>query len=101
VPDANASVSQAAGHWQRAALQPGLSPSERIQHIQQGLEAAERALAIDPRAVDALAFKHLLLRLAASLETDAAARDALLRQADEARTRAVTLQNMRDAGFVE
>jgi uncharacterized membrane-anchored protein len=99
VPDADASVNEAAGHWQRAALQPGLSPTERLHHVSQGLAAVDRALDVDPRSLDALAFRYLLLRLAADLETDAAARAVLRRDAEQARTRAAARQDALSAGF--
>jgi hypothetical protein len=99
MPDAAAAANQAAGDWQRAALQPGLSPSDRFHHIQRGLEAADRALAADPRSLDALAFRYLLLRLAASLEEAAVARDERLKAAEETRARAVRAQAALAAGF--
>jgi hypothetical protein len=99
VPDAAASVRQAAGHWQRAALQPGLSSADRLHHIRQGLAAAARALAVDPRGLDALAFRYLLLRLAAALEDGAPAREQRLRDAEETRVRAAAVQAALAAGL--
>ena len=96
--DADASVSEAARHWRRAALASGLSSLERLDHIRRGLDAVDIALGIDDRSVDALAFKHLLLRLAASL--DPANQEALLARAEEARTRALALQKARLAGLI-
>ena len=68
-----------------------LSSENRLAYILRGLAAEDRALAAEPDFVEALIYKNLLLRLQAPFEMDAVARDALLREADYLRQRALQL----------
>jgi TonB family protein len=57
--------------------------------IERGIAAENRALAVDPNFAPALIFKNLLLRLQSDREVDPGARDALIREADALRARAL------------
>ena len=72
-----------------------LSEDDTRTCIERGLAAEDRALAADPDFVPALVYKNLLLRVQSTLEPNPATREALIRDADALRTRALQLQ--RDA----
>jgi TonB family protein len=72
-----------------------LSADERRGYLARGLAAEDRALAADGDYVEALVYKNILLRTQATMETDAAVRDDLIRQADALRTRALEVQKTR------
>jgi TonB family protein len=69
-----------------------LGAVERLAYARQGTEAADRALTLDPEFVDAMAYKSLLLRTRAGLESDTATRQALLAEADAIRNRGLALR---------
>ena len=75
-----------------------LSAGERRDYIARGLEAEDRALQINPDYVEALVYKNILLRTKALTEPDPAAKEALIREADGLRNRALQL---RSAGAAE
>jgi protein TonB len=73
-----------------------LSEEDKRACIERGLAAEDRALAADPNFIPALVYKNLLLRVQSTLEPNRATREALIRDADALRTRALQLQ--REAG---
>jgi TonB family protein len=68
-----------------------LSDVEKRVCIERGIAAENRALAADPNFAPALVLKNLLLRLQSEREADPGARDALIREAEALRARAVEL----------
>ncbi len=74
-----------------------LSADERLDYIARGLEAEDRALQINPDYIEALVYKNILLRTKALTEPDPAAKEALIREADSLRNRALQLQSSRAA----
>jgi TonB family protein len=79
-------------HYQEKALNDAsLSPAERMQHIERGLAAADRAIDADPDYLQALIVKHVLLRMLARLESDGLRQQALMADADTVRHRAMQL----------
>ena len=82
-------------YWEKAYKDHRLSKPLRLEYIQKGIEAADRALALTPDYVDALTFKNLLLRLRSNEETDVAIRSALIAEADALRDRAIELGRQR------
>ena len=79
-------------YWEKAYKDHRLTGAQRATYVRRGIEATDRALAIDPDYVDALAFKNLLLRLLANDETDASRRAELYAEADALRNRAMELR---------
>lgn len=77
-------------YWEKAFKDQSLRPAEKTIYLHRGIEAADRALAIDPNDVDSLVYKNLLLRTLATL--DPSRRDALIAEADMLRSRAQKLQ---------
>jgi TonB family protein len=89
-------------YWEKASHDQNLGPTEKMFYIRQGVAATDRALLAKPDFVDALAFKNLLLRLQAGVETDPVKQRALVAEADTLRERAMALRpaNRPDMRFV-
>jgi tetratricopeptide (TPR) repeat protein len=84
-------------YWEKAYKDHRLTSPERKEYIQSGLQAADKALALNPDYAEALTYKNLLLRMLGNEETDLAKRAALYKQADELRNRAIELNKKRVA----
>lgn len=72
-----------------------LTDVDKRTYIQKGLAAADRALALNPEYADALAYKSILLRHQANLESDRDRQRALLAEADRNRAEAIALAKQR------
>jgi tetratricopeptide (TPR) repeat protein len=69
-----------------------LPRAKQIEYINLGLEADDKALALNPEYFEALTYKNILLRMKAGFETTAAGQQALIDEADALRDRAMELQ---------
>jgi tetratricopeptide (TPR) repeat protein len=70
-----------------------LSPAEKKDYAVKGVEAEDKALALNPGYVDAMIVKNILLRHEANTETkDPARQKDLIRQADDLRAKAIAIQ---------
>lgn len=78
-------------YWEKADRDKALTPGEQHSYILAGIEAEDRALAIDGDYDQALVHKNILLRLQASTESDKAVQQRLIAEADALRTRAVEI----------
>lgn len=67
-------------------------------YIRRGLDAADKALALNDNYMEALAYKNILLRHQAGIETDRAKQAALIKEADQLRDRAIALRKQKTAG---
>ena len=74
-----------------------LSAEAKRDYLARGLEAENRALLARPDFIEALVYKNIIMRTQAIAETDPAAREALIREADSLRARALQLQGTRAA----
>lgn len=81
--------------WEKAFRDFRITQEEKFEYIMAGLEAADRALALNEDYVDALVYKNILLRMQANETEDLDERDALIAEADELRSRAEELQEQR------
>jgi TonB family protein len=79
-------------YWEKAFKDLRLNDARKRAYIESGIDATDRALAINDSYVDALTYKNILLRMKANMETDAASRQALIAEADALRSRAIELQ---------
>jgi TonB family protein len=84
-------------YWEKAYKDHRLLPSDKYKYILNGIEAADRALALKPDYADALTYKNLLLRMRADQETDPALKQQLIAEADALRSRAIELNRQRTA----
>jgi TonB family protein len=85
----------AAYFWEKASKDQTLSEIDRRRYIEEGLAAADRALAAREDYVDAMVYKNILLRMLARSEADPARQRTLMAEADTLRNRAMTLQSQR------
>ena len=72
-----------------------LTADLKREYLARGLKAEDRALEADPDYIEALVYKNIMLRTQAAAETDPATREALIRDADSLRNRALQLQSAR------
>ena len=75
-----------------------VTPAQKREYIEKGIEATDRALKLNPDYSDALAYKNILLRHKAGIITDRAEQQQLLREADTLRSRAMELIKKKTAG---
>ena len=75
------------------------SDAEKLRYILLGIEAENRALAIQPRMFEALTYKGLLLRMQVNLTKDANEQKRLLEEANRLRDITLDMQKQR-AGIV-
>lgn len=69
-------------YWKETMNNGGLKDAVKMDHIQKGLQAEDKALQIKPDYVDAITFKELLLRQEALVEKDPAKQQELIKQAE-------------------
>lgn len=79
-------------YQEKAAKDFRLSDAVKREYILKGIEAEDKALALNPNYVDALVYKNILLRQQANIEKDPKQQQALIKQADQLRDRAMQLQ---------
>lgn len=80
--------------WERANKDTSLTPQQRIDAIERGIAAEDRALAMKPEYVEALIYKNIFLRMLARDTSDPQERQTLLRQADDLREKALELRRI-------
>jgi tetratricopeptide (TPR) repeat protein len=95
-PEAHYTV--ATYYWDKANRDFRLADKEKIQFVQDGLGAVDKAIAIKSDYMEAIAYKNLLLRLQANLEKDPKRQQELLREADRLRDKATELRKAKTAG---
>ncbi len=90
----NAEIQQltAVFYWQKAFKDQSLSSEQKLRYLDSGISASDRALSTRPDYSEALVYKNILLRMKANLETDPAAKRAMLAEADGLRNRAMELK---------
>ena len=85
-------------YWEKAQKDHRLSNAQKKDYITRGIEASDRALALNPEYIEALTYKNILLRMQGNLETDMGRRTALYKEADELRNKAMELSKKKTAG---
>ncbi|HJR59395.1 MAG TPA: tetratricopeptide repeat protein [Vicinamibacterales bacterium] len=85
-------------YWEKAQKDHLLTPAKKKEYITNGIEATNRALALNPDYVEALTYKNILLRMQGNLETDMAKRAALYKEAQQLYDRAMELNKRKTAG---
>jgi tetratricopeptide (TPR) repeat protein len=84
-------------YWNEAYKNFRLKDVDKMKYIQAGLAEVDKAIALKPDYFEALTYKNLLLRSQALVEKDPAKQQALLKQADQLRDRALELQKQKQA----
>jgi tetratricopeptide (TPR) repeat protein len=76
-------------------------PAEKAKFVLDGIAAANEAVKLKPDYFEALIYKNILLRQQATFERDPGRQQALLREADQIKTRAEEIQKKQRAGAGE
>lgn len=71
--------------WEKAFRDFRITQDQKAEYVLEGLAAADQAIELNDRYVDALVYKGILLRMQANLSDDVEEQDALIAQADELR----------------
>ncbi len=85
-------------YWEKVYKDHRLTSPQKKEYLAKGVEATDKALALNPEYAEALSFKNLLLRLQGNEETDMAKRAAYYKQADDLRNKAIELNKKKATG---
>ena len=85
-------------YWEKAFRDFRITQDQKAEYIAAGIAAADSAIGLNDRYVDALVYKNILLRMQANMTTDVDEQEALIEEADELRNRAEELQKQQQAG---
>ncbi len=85
-------------YWDDAQRNFSLTEDDKRDHIQQGLQAVDKALELKSDYTDAMVYKGLLLRLQANLEKDPKVQQDLIKQAEELHDKAEEMRKAQTAG---
>ena len=85
-------------YWEKAFRDFRITQDQKREYITAGLGAAEQAIGLNDRYVDALVYKNILLRMQANMTEDLDEQKALIAQADELRDQAERLQKEQQEG---
>lgn len=85
-------------YWEKAFRDFRITQDEKVEYIEAGLAAADTAIGLNDRYVDALVYKNILLRMKANETDDRDEVDRLIEEADELRDRAEQLQEEQQSG---
>ena len=87
-------------YWEKAYRDTALTKAQKHEYIDLGLRAADQAIALNQEYMEALTFKNLLLRSLALLESEPAAQQRLIAEADQLRNHAIEIRKQRsDSGM--
>jgi tetratricopeptide (TPR) repeat protein len=98
-PEAHYTV--ATYYWEKAYRDFTTPEPDKIKFVQQGLQAIDEAIKLNPNYFEALTYKNLLLRVQANLEKNPARQQALLREANEWRDKAQEVRKKAQAAGAE
>jgi len=84
-------------YQEKATKDKTLSKEKAKEYVMKGIEADDKALALNPEYFEALTYKNILLRMEANFEKDPARQKALMSQADDLRAKAVEIQKKQQA----
>ena len=79
-------------YQEKAAKDFRINDAQKREFIAKGIEAENKALALNGNYIDALVYKNILLRQQANLEKDRDKQQALIKEADDLRNKAMSLQ---------
>jgi tetratricopeptide (TPR) repeat protein len=88
-------------YWEKAFRDFRITQEQKSEYVLAGLEAADEAIGLNNRYVDALVYKNILLRMQANMTSDLDEQNLLIEQADELRDLAEQLQEEQQSGVVQ
>lgn len=87
----------AAYYWDEAYRDPRLTPAQKKDYIEKGIEADDKALAVNPDYAEAMIYKGILLRAKATIIKDPAQQKALIEEGDQLKAKAEAIQKKENA----
>jgi Tfp pilus assembly protein PilF len=85
-------------YWEKAYRDFRLKDADKLRYIDLGIQAADKALELKADYPEALTYKNLLLRSKALVIKDPAQQQALIREADRLRDKAIDLRKKKAGG---
>jgi tetratricopeptide (TPR) repeat protein len=85
-------------YWEKAFRDHRLGKTEKMEYLQKGVDAENKALSLNPNYAEAMTYKNILLRLQANETTDREKQAALIREADQLRSKAMELNKKKASG---
>jgi tetratricopeptide (TPR) repeat protein len=85
-------------YWEKAYRDFRLKDAEKLNYIELGLQAADKALQLKPDYSEALTYKNLLLRSKALVIKDPVEQQKLIKEADRLRDQAIDLRKKKAGG---
>lgn len=86
-------------YFNKASRDFSLSPADKSKYAAAGVQAVDKALALNKDYEEALTYKNLFLRLQANMEKNVARQQALLKEADQLRDRAAEIRKLKASGL--
>lgn len=80
-------------YWEKAYKDTRLTRTEALGYIVKGIEAEDKAMALNPDYFEAVTYKNILLRLQATHERDRAVQQKLIAEADVLQARAEAIRD--------
>ncbi len=87
--------------WDKAYRAFRITEVQKVDYAKRGLEAADKAVALNPAYMEAVTYRGLLLRVLASVEKNADRQKALLKDAEAMQARALEIRKQRAAGITQ
>jgi tetratricopeptide (TPR) repeat protein len=87
--------------WDKAYRDFRITEAQKVDYAKRGLEAADKAVALNPNYMEAVTYRGLLLRVLASVEKNADRQKALLKDAEAMQARALEIRKQRAAGITQ
>ena len=85
-------------YWEKAYRDFKLNDAQKTKYVDAGIQAIDKAIAINNQYMEALVYKNLLLRVKANLEKNPARQQALLKEATDLTNRAEEIRKKNAAG---
>ena len=85
-------------YWEKAFRDHRLAKKEKVEYLQKGIDAEDKALSLNPNYAEAMTYKNILLRLQANETTDPKRQQELIREADDLRNKAMELNKKKASG---
>jgi tetratricopeptide (TPR) repeat protein len=85
-------------YWEKAFRDHRLAKNDKVEYLQKGIDAENKALSLNPNYAEAMTYKNILLRLQANETTDPKKQQELIKEADQLRNKAMELNKKKSTG---
>jgi tetratricopeptide (TPR) repeat protein len=85
-------------YWEKSYKDHTLPAAKKKEYILKGIEATDRAMALNPDYIEAITYKGILMQMQANLEPDLGKRNELIKDAKALQQRAIELTKQKTAG---